>query len=367
MEETSEKKIGLTVDNWAQASDKLKMRMRKLGDAGKEIRSGVREQVAPVRLDQVTTVRNERLEEVQVRAFDVDRSGALTRAGEIAYAEAVKAYHKKIEGLISNRQKAISMMMESLSEDLESKVRTHVDFPAADGADDALGIWQIIEQVATGQGAHSISVDISQLLKLKQDEDYFGYVREFRRLEGSLKKKEGDPAKLLESILDGIFVLGLNRMDFPQLKEMLGKQVWTTRAQLSEELGRYLTTTERITAVMLKKEEGAVNANSVKFKDQKGDKHGKMKWVCYNCGGNHGKMKCSKGPQVCGKCGRSGHIAKFCRCLGGPVEDDEDSESDEEDEPSKRGKAAKGKKAGLSANALTIQEAWSLSDMPEVQ
>jgi hypothetical protein len=173
------------------------------------------------------------LEEVQVRAFDVDRSGALTRAGEIAYAEAVKAYHKKIEGLISNRQKAISMMMESLSEDLESKVRTHVDFPAADGADDALGIWQIIEQVATGQGAHSISVDISQLLKLKQDEDYFGYVREFRRLEQSLKKKEAVPSKLLESILDGIFVLGLNRMEFPQLKEMFGKQVWTTRAQLS--------------------------------------------------------------------------------------------------------------------------------------
>ena len=140
MEETSEKRIGLSVDNWAQASDKLKMRMRKLGDAGKEIRSGVREQVPPVRLDQVTTVRNERMEEVQVRAFDVDRNGVLTRAGEIAYAEAVKAYHKKMESLISNRQKAISMMMESLSEDLESKVRTHVDFPTADAADDALGI-----------------------------------------------------------------------------------------------------------------------------------------------------------------------------------------------------------------------------------
>jgi hypothetical protein len=117
---------------------------------------------------------------------------------------------------------------------------------------------------------------------------------------------------------------------------------------------------------MLKKEEGAVNANSVKFKDKMGDKHGKMKWMCYKCGGNHGKMKCSKGPQVCGKCG-SGHIAKFCRCLGGPVEDDEDSESDEGDEPSKQGRAAKGKKAGLSANALAIQEAWSLSDVPEVQ
>ena len=91
-------------------------------------------------------------------------------------------------------------------------------------------------------------------------------------MEGSLKKKEGDPAKLLESILDGIFVLGLNRMEFTQLKEMFGKQVWTTRAQLSEELGRYLTTTERITAVMLKKEEGAVNANSVKFNDGNGTK-----------------------------------------------------------------------------------------------
>ena len=40
MEETSEKRIGLSVDNWAQASDKLKMRMRKLCDAEKEIRSG---------------------------------------------------------------------------------------------------------------------------------------------------------------------------------------------------------------------------------------------------------------------------------------------------------------------------------------
>ena len=52
MEATSEKKLTLTVDNWVQASERLKMRLRKLGDAGKEIRSGVREQVAPVTVDQ---------------------------------------------------------------------------------------------------------------------------------------------------------------------------------------------------------------------------------------------------------------------------------------------------------------------------
>ena len=71
--------------------------------------------MAPVRADQRIVRINEEGAEVQVREFEVNQLGGLSRAGEIAFAEAVKAYHKKVENLVANRQRAISMMMESLS------------------------------------------------------------------------------------------------------------------------------------------------------------------------------------------------------------------------------------------------------------
>ena len=66
-------------------------------------------------------------------------------------------------------------------------------------------------------------------------------------------------------------------------------------------------------------------------------------------------MKCGKEPQTCRKCGRIGHIAKYCRCLGADDDDEEVAGSEESDE--KPTKPEKGKK-GVSAYATSIQDAW---------
>ena len=112
--------------------------------------------------------------------------------------------------------------------------------------------------------------------------------------------------------------------------------------------------------MLLGKEEGATDANYLRVsanhtrvsasKDKRPNK-----WVCYNCGGNHGKMKCAKGPQTCGKCGRQGHIAKISQCLGGPIDDDDEPGDDDDAESTTPTRKSNAKKA-VSANNTLIQQ-----------
>ena len=49
---------------------------------------------------------------------------------------------------------------------------------------------------------------MSELLNLEMKGDIFLCLKKFRRIADVLKKQEPDPAKLLEVILDGKFVIG---------------------------------------------------------------------------------------------------------------------------------------------------------------
>jgi hypothetical protein len=80
--------------------------------------------------------------------------------------------------------------------------------------------------------------------------DSFLYLKEFRRIADVLKKQEPDPARLLEAILDGKFVIGVEYSMFPQLNEMFGKRQWPEREDLAGELGRYLFTADEILSLL---------------------------------------------------------------------------------------------------------------------
>ena len=208
-------------------------------------------------------------------------------------------------------------------------MRVNEGFAEAERNDDSLKLYQIIEAEASGQGAQSIAVSVSELLNLKMKGDFFLYLKEFRRIADVLKKQEPDPAKLLEAILDGKFVIGLEYPMFPQLNEMFGKRQWPGREDLAGELGRYLTTTDRIHGLLdpdqqQQHQRQQVSANWTRQRGSNED-------ICFNCNqAGHRSMDCPKQPNKCKDCGRWGHLPKYCRKKGGGKKPPS-SDSDEDD------------------------------------
>jgi hypothetical protein len=166
------------------------------------------------------------------------------------FSEDVRNHRRMVRELKVMRQRLCGFLLGILSTAVDQKVRVNEGFAEAERNDDSLRLYQIIEAEASGQGAQSIAVSVSELLNLKMKGDFFLYSKEFRRIADVLKKQEPDPANLLEAILDGKFVIGLEYTMFPQLNEMFGKRQWPGREDLAGELGRYLTTTDRIHSLL---------------------------------------------------------------------------------------------------------------------
>lgn len=72
---------------------------------------------------------------------------------------------------------------------------------------ESLKLHLIIEPEASGQGAQSIAVSVSELLNLK----------EIKRIADVLKKQDPHPAKLLEATLNGKYASGRD------------KRIWTSK------------------------------------------------------------------------------------------------------------------------------------------
>jgi hypothetical protein len=140
---------------------------------------------------------------------------------------------------------------------------------------------------------------------------------------------------------------------FPQLNEMFGKRQWPGREDLAGELGRYLTTTDRIHNLLDRdQQQPQVSANWVK-------RWGSDEDVCFNCNqAGHRSTDCPKQPNKCKDCGRWGHLPKYCRKKGGARKPPA-SDSDEDDSGATVVTQASEKKKGdrksdkLSANYTT--------------
>ena len=197
------------------ANEQILIKAREYGEAGQELK--MRRQIA------FTPPNEAAVDEAGRRQYPITEKGSLTEGGKIMFSEDIRNHRRMVRELKVMRQRLCGFLLRILSTAVDQKVRVIEGFAEAERNDDSLKLYQIIEAEASGQGAQSIAVSVSELLNLKMKGDFFSYLKEFRRIADVLKKQEPGPAKLLEAILNGKFVIGLEYTMFPQLNEMYGK------------------------------------------------------------------------------------------------------------------------------------------------
>jgi len=240
--------------------------------------------------------------------FEGDEDGRLGKAMFTKEVEKVPARRLQLR---KDKQGLISELLMHLSSGMETKVRANPEFQAAVETDNLLKIWQILEFTATGQGAHSIGVDLSALLKLKQKGHEFPkYLTSFRDRVAAIMRSGKTAAQLWAIMLNVIFILGLSQEQFGrQLDEVYSKEEWPHYDTLAAELLRHSTVTDSLERMTKDNPDGIVTAN-VATASRPATAGGER---CHNCDREgHRRSDCPEKPSKCQGCGETGHMQKYC-------------------------------------------------------
>ena len=258
--------------------------------------------------------------EINQRRFEVDENGNPLRDDE---GRVIFVAQRRYEGeagmhqfekdekrwmkLRDNKKKLISKLFMLMEREVRDKVTTSEGYEQAYGNYDLLSLWNIVEQVVLGRGAISIYALTARLLGLKQTGDYARFSKEFRESVVDLLR-QGDPAEILESIINTLFVLALNQEQFKEkLTPIYGSRVWPNYEELSVELHAYVEATERLRKLRKDNDDGKIRANVAKQSEKFGS-------GCWNCGSQaHLKANCRAELSKCDNCGRMGHLSKYCQ------------------------------------------------------
>jgi hypothetical protein len=138
-------------------------------------------------------------------------------------------------------------------------------------------------------------------------------------------------------MLNTKFILSCHQEYFKEiLTQIYGTNDWPNHQALSDRLNTYYINTEKMKGVISNEGSYASNAKSSELE-------------CFNCGGNHFKATCPRGASKCNKCGRMGHLAKYCNAIQDLIKKKKDEDnvvskkrSDDSSEYKARNKMKKG-------------------------
>jgi len=218
-------------------------------------------------------------------------------------------YERKYQDLMEGKRKLIYKLLSSANTEVKSALTTSPGYQQLFDNYDILGMWQLTEQVCLGRGAISVYTMVVRTLKLKQEESYYQYQKDFKRMVVDLRA-QGQPGDILQKIFNALFIMGLNQEQFrDKLTRVYGDQQWPDFEALSAELHTYAEATQRMSELRKDNNEGKIQANTVRANEAITSRR-----QCWNCGSvEHEKWVCDQPLHQCKKCGKSGHLEKFCR------------------------------------------------------
>ena len=298
----------LNDNNWPAWKDELFKEAMKYGDARKII---MENRDVEIRVPKMTDREGAGGPYKYRNIEGDDETGSI---GKVMFTEAVKLVPKQKQELIANKEKLIHVMLSHLSTGVETKVKANPEFGDAFRSGNLLKVWQIVEFTATGQGAHSIGVDLTALLKLKQHgNDFAKYLTSFRERIAAITRSGKTAAQLWALMLNVIFILGLSQEMFArQLDEVYSKVEWPDYDELAAVLLRHTTVIDSIERMAKDNPDGIVSANvaSTRSTTAGGERYDDD---CHNCGRKgHRRSDCPEKPSKCDGCGERGHMQKYC-------------------------------------------------------
>lgn len=214
-------------------------------------------------------------------------------------------YERRYSALKEGKKKLISKLLMSMDKEVKNSLTTSPGYRDAYDHFDLLRIYNMTEQVVLGRGAISIYSLIVRLLKCKQGESYNQYDKEFKDNVHDLMA-QGGADEILLKIFNALFIIGVDQEQFKdKLTHIYGERDWPSYIDLSAELHTYAESTERMKDLKKTSNDGIINANISKVENSRG---------CWNCGSTaHRRMDCDKPNTRCNKCGKWGHMEKFCK------------------------------------------------------
>lgn len=290
----------LTMKNWnAEFKEAFLNYALLFGEAGEILQNG--EDIVREKPD---------FNEVVVRLTQDGEAGEAENAVRRKYPEDQVGYRlferdeKKYESLKEGKKKLLSRLVSKMSREVKTKVSTNPRFKDAYKRLDILSIWNMVQDVVLGGGAVSVYQLTLRLLKMKQEgENYTSYAKDFTEAVEDLMR-QGDAETILKKILNTLFILGLNQLQFrDKLNPIYGSNEWPDHQDLSAELHTYSEARRTVSALNGEELEGKVSANATN-----------VEGGCFNCGSTeHMKRDCPKEPSHCRTCGRVGHLPQYCR------------------------------------------------------
>jgi hypothetical protein len=157
------------------------------------------------------------------------------------------SYKKRMERYKTSKQTLCGLMMQSLSMDLNERIRGDKKFGDLWKNYNVSELADLIEVHATGKSSTSIFVESAKMIKLEQGNDTFSkYAKTFKDTVTSLRAK-GTADEILNSIIDSKFILGVNQVAFKdQLSIIFSSEKWPPLQETIDIFSRYANTKESV-------------------------------------------------------------------------------------------------------------------------
>ena len=141
-----------------------------------------------------------------------------------------------------------SRILGSLDASIRTILTQEKDYQVKVQEADVLWIYQRCEFIATGHGGASIGMDVLALIEIKGDatnvNGFSVMSKQFTDVANRLLGRDADKGKILEAVMDALFVMKLQ--SFPELdtkrREIYTKTVWPSRTELIPSIQNFLTT-----------------------------------------------------------------------------------------------------------------------------
>ena len=253
--------------------------------------------------------------------------------GRSIYTSDLMAWETRVRRLKEAKTSMTGLLLKSVTEIILSHMKMNIDYESHAEKANIYMLYELARHASTGQGEHSLYLDIMKLIELKiVNEDHVEYCTKYNACLVRLRASKKTDKELLEHLLKSFYYMGLRPSKKLEryLQDMIASGDWAPVEKSMKEFNTLLTARRTLgmdgntsnkngelqaneaalTATSLKKvlddRDAAYGLQAFAAYKAKGSKKNLRKWICFNCAKmvEHGWRTCPEKKVQCGNCSK---------------------------------------------------------------